>query len=246
MDSIKFGELTNDFETFGPPNWGTDGPNLAASITLTDNVPAYASNPTPPLGEADDVSVDSVEITSSVSIPQRDSIWEITQPINLPNIVPSCTPISVAVTRKPFHRKHIDNEEFVPEKEHCSQCTPIHKKKGNSRIRGHNLDPDIRYRVGQLMIGYKNKFPRKSKKEIAHLISKRIAQEFPYVFYSILFDNVENRKLTLILKECYIIESRINGIISLMISSLIFNVLLLLVFHLFSSLFSPLITLFVI
>ena len=181
MDSIKFGELTNDLDTFGPPNWGNDGPSLAASITLTDNVPAFASNPTAPLGEADDTSVDSIEAVSSVSISQEDSIWEITQPINLPTIVPSCTPISVAVNRKPFHRKHLDNEEFIPEKEHCSQCTPIHKKKGNSRIRGHNLDPDIRFRVGQLMIGYKNKFPRKSKKEIAHLISKRIAQEFPYV-----------------------------------------------------------------
>ena len=75
----------------------------------------------------------------------------------------------------------VDNDEYTPDSEEMvvTMVKPKKPKKLCSRTRGHNLNKDMRFRVGQLMIGFQNRFPRKTKKEIASLITKRLAQEYP-------------------------------------------------------------------
>ena len=163
-------ELLNDF--------GPNPPFNNKSLTYPFTVPGFASNYTNPYGESDAGVIDASEYLFG----QTDSSWTKTNnSITLYGVEPPCTPTPVANSKKAPRRKHSDNEEFVPDSDsqkpnpHCKN----NRKQTKKRIRGHNLSPDIRFRVGQLKVGYKNKYPHKSMKDISHLIYKRLCEEYP-------------------------------------------------------------------
>lgn len=83
----------------------------------------------------------------------------------------------------PIHNNnHPDSDEYIPERSvlrFFNQQGEKSNKRVTMRSRGHNITKDVRFRIGQLMVGFKNRYPYKTKKEIALLISKRLKIEYP-------------------------------------------------------------------
>lgn len=176
------------------PNWSSDDP---ISNFDNDSDVAYPSYLLSSCMDFDDSASDSLSIDYAIQPVDASTIYSLPNPCDPCN---TCNPLSLksihgfaahTVQKQPVSIPHVDkrdNDEYVPDvKElddnHISTCTTNVKqsKKPAPRSRGHNLGKEIRFRIGQLMIGFKNRYPRKTKKDIASLISKRLAHEYPYI-----------------------------------------------------------------
>lgn len=173
------------------PNWSSDDP-----ISNFDD--DFDVAPTPfvlsSCMEFDDSTSDTFSTDLAIQPVDASTIYSLSNPCDPSNSLPLRSIQGFAahtVHKQPVSIPHVDkrdNDEYIPDvKElddnHISTCTSNVKqsKKAVPRSRGHNLGKDIRFRIGQLMVGFKNRYPRKTKKDIASLISKRLQHEFPYV-----------------------------------------------------------------
>lgn len=185
------------------PNWSAESPVNALELDEFENYSTYSSSIYQPSlyldcddsstleGNSYDMEGQSLDSSTifSATTPYDTSDDVLTQQEPDRCQVPKVSTKAPIVVQEDPH----DNDEYVPDcKEHDdftnSICTITTKpsKKSSTRVRGHNLGRDIRFRIGQLMVGFKNRYPRKTKKEIANLIAKRLNIEFPYSFHFLI------------------------------------------------------------
>lgn len=147
-----------------------DGPPYEQELSIMDDILPILPNEDKPQQES--VLYDNYDCTSS--LPPYSNCKPILN-FNPANVKCKEEPL-FSIPTSTSDDNNVDSDEYIPDVTPNSEKS--HKKVA-SRIRGHNIGREMRFRIGQLMIGFKNRYPRKTKKEIASLISKRLSIEYP-------------------------------------------------------------------